>query len=100
MLWKTVAMPTQSARCCAAAKRNEKAGRCRPASPFLKYSMRLRAGDFLDRDFYAGSHGRRDGNLLHELALRSRRLVPDDRIHERGEILLEVALGEARLADA
>src|SRR3954469_9192714 len=58
------------------------------------------ARDFRQVDLHARAHRRGDAELLNELALRARRLVADDRFHERGEVLLEVALGEARLADA
>src|SRR5437762_11804122 len=55
--------------------------------------------------FFQAEDGIRDTSvtgvqtLLFRSAFRARRLGPDDGVHEGGEILLEVALGEAGLAN-
>src|SRR6185312_7564972 len=58
------------------------------------------AGDFVQIDLQPRTHRRGDAELLDELALRPGRLALDDRVHERDEVLLEVAFRKARLADA
>src|SRR6266705_3279456 len=71
-----------------------------PRRPLIRQSgSRSGARDFLEVDLDPRAHGRADRDLVDELALRARRLGLDDGVHERGEILLEVAFGEARLAD-
>src|SRR4051812_29415584 len=58
------------------------------------------ARDLFEVHLQARAHRRGNAEFLDELALRARRLVADDRIHERPEVLGEVCLGERRLADA
>src|SRR5947209_3626339 len=77
--------------------RQDGTGKARPQL-FLRPGdiVRLSAVDLFQIELETRAHGRGHAQFLDELALGAGRLGANDRVHEGGEIRLEVAFREAR----